>query len=165
MRLCFRSWEGMKNIAPYLLEDNIADEKQAAGGSGKSALVNTVVGSAVNVLAVDMKDFMIITDAKFALTDLLLYPGMYRVVHWEDKQKSFPMKYFYNKVTQGTKVEQKFDEIAEGKEKWTDMMSGEILQEEVVDNDPDVCGHEFTLVATCYLGAGLLGNLLALEHN
>ena len=107
-RLCFRSWEGMKNIAPYLLEDNIADEKQAAGGSGKSALVNTVVGSAVNVLAVDMKDFMIITDAKFALTDLLLYPGMYRVVHWEDKQKSFPMKYFYNKVTQGTKVEKKF---------------------------------------------------------
>ena len=43
--------------------------------------------------------------------------------------------------------------------------SGEILQEEVVDNDTDVCGHEFTLVATCYLGAGLLGNLLALEHN
>lgn len=107
-RLCFRSWEGMKNIAPYLLEDNIPDEKQAAGGSGKSVLVNTVVGSAVNVLPVDMKDFMIITDAKFALTDLLLYPGKYRVVHWEDKQKSFPMKYFYNKVTQGTKVEKKF---------------------------------------------------------
>ena len=93
-RLCFRSWEGMKNIAPYLLEDNIPDEKQAAGGSGKSVLVNTVVGSAVNVLPVDMKDFMIVTDAKFALTDLLLYPGKYRVVHWEDKQKSFPMKYF-----------------------------------------------------------------------
>ena len=107
-RLCFRSWEGMKNIAPYLLEDNIPDEKKAAGGSGKSVLVNTVVGSAVNVLPVDMKDFMIITDAKFALTDLLLYPGKYRVVHWEDKQKSFPMKYFYNKVTQGTKVEKKF---------------------------------------------------------
>lgn len=107
-RLCFRSWEGMKNIAPYLLEDNIPDEKQAAGGSGKSVLVNTVVGSAVNVLPVDMKDFMIVTDAKFALTDLLLYPGKYRVVHWEDKQKSFPMKYFYNKVTQGTKVEKKF---------------------------------------------------------
>lgn len=107
-RLCFRSWEGMKNIAPYLLEDNIADEKQAAGGSGKSVLVNTVVGSAVNVLPVDMKDFMIVTDAKFALTDLLVYPGKYRVVHWEDKQKSFPMKYFYNKVTQGTKVEKKF---------------------------------------------------------
>lgn len=107
-RLCFRSWEGMKNVAPYLLEDNIADEKQAAGGSGKSVLVNTVVGSAVNVLPVDMKDFMVITDAKFALTDLIVYPGKYRVVHWEDKQKSFPMKYFYNKVTQGTKVEKKF---------------------------------------------------------
>ena len=107
-RLCFRSWEGMKNIAPYLLEDNIADEKQAAGGSGKSVLVNTVVGSAVNVFAVDMKGYLIITDAKFALTDLLIYPGKYRVVHWEDKQKRFPMKYFYNYVTRGTKVEKKY---------------------------------------------------------
>lgn len=107
-RLCFRSWEGMQNIAPYLLEDNIADEKQAAGGSGKSVLVNTVVGAAVNVFSVDMKDFMIVADAKFSLTDVLLYPGKYRVVHWEDKQKSFPLKYFYNKVTQGTKVEKKF---------------------------------------------------------
>ena len=30
------------------------------------------------------------------------------MVHWEDKPKGFPMKYFYNKVTSGTKVEKKF---------------------------------------------------------
>ena len=39
---------------------------------------------------------------------MLTYPGKYRVVHWEDKQKSFPLKYFYNKITKGTKVEKKF---------------------------------------------------------
>ncbi len=107
-RLCYRSWEGMQNVCPYLLEDNIADEKQASGGSGKSVLVNLVVGSAVNVFCVDMKDFLTIVDAKFCLSDLLIYPGKYRVVHWEDKQKSFPLKYFYNKITKGTKVEKKF---------------------------------------------------------
>ena len=71
-------------------------------------MINLVVGSAVNVLKVDMKEFLTIADAKFCLSDLLLYPGKYRVVHWEDKPKSFPMKYFYNKVTSGTKVEKKF---------------------------------------------------------
>ena len=69
---------------------------------------NLVVGSAVNVFCVDMKDFLTIVDAKFCLSDLLIYPGKYRVVHWEDKQKSFPLKYFYNKITKGTKVEKKF---------------------------------------------------------
>ena len=69
-RLCYRSWEGMQNVCPYLLEDNIADEKQASGGSGKSVLVNLVVGSAVNVFCVDMKDFLTIVDAKFCLSDL-----------------------------------------------------------------------------------------------
>lgn len=107
-RLCYRSWDGMQSICPYLLEDNIADEKQASGGSGKSVMVNLVVGSAVNVLSVDMKEFLSINDAKFCLSDLLIYPGKYRVVHWEDKPKGFPMKYFYNKVSTGTKVERKF---------------------------------------------------------
>lgn len=107
-RLCYRSWDTMQSICPYLLEDNIVDEKQASGGSGKSVMVNLVVGSAVNVLKVDMKEFLTITDAKFCLSDLLVYPGKYRVVHWEDKPKGFPMNYFYNKVTSGTKVEKKF---------------------------------------------------------
>lgn len=107
-RLCYRSWDDMQSICPYLLEDNIQDEKQASGGSGKSVMINLVVGSAVNVLKVDMKEFLTIADAKFCLSDLLLYPGKFRVVHWEDKPKSFPMKYFYNKVTSGTKVEKKF---------------------------------------------------------
>ena len=107
-RLCYRSWDGMQSICPYLLEDNIADEKQASGGSGKSVMVNLVVGAAVNVLSIDMKEFLTIADAKFCLSDLLIYPGKYRVVHWEDKPKGFPMKYFYNKVSSGTKVERKF---------------------------------------------------------
>lgn len=107
-RLCYRSWDDMQSIAPYLLEDNIDDEKQAQGGSGKSVMINLVVGSAVNVLPVTMKEFLTIADARFALTPLLLYPGKYRVVHWEDKPKGFPMKYFYNYVTSGTKVERKF---------------------------------------------------------
>lgn len=107
-RLCYRSWAEMPSICPYLLEDNIADEKQASGGSGKSVMINLVVGSAVNVLSIDMKDFLTTSDTRFALSDLLLYPGKYRVVHWEDKPKGFSMKYFYNKVTSGTKVERKF---------------------------------------------------------
>ncbi len=107
-RLCYRSWVDMQSICPYLLEDNIADEKQASGGSGKSLMVKLVVGSAVNVLNIDIKEFLTIADAKFCLSDLLISPGMYRVVHWEDKSKGFPMKYFYNKVSSGTKVEKKF---------------------------------------------------------
>ncbi len=55
-----------------------------------------------------MKEFLTVADAKFCLSDLLIYPGKYRVVHWEDKPKSFPMKYFYNKITSGMKVEKKF---------------------------------------------------------
>ncbi len=107
-RVCYRSWDDMQSICPYLLEDNIQDEKQASGGSGKSVMINLVVGSAVNVLSVNMKSFATISDAKFSLSALLLFPGKYRVVHWEDKPKSFPMKYFYNKVTNGTDVERKF---------------------------------------------------------
>ena len=107
-RLCYRSWAEMQSICPYLLEDKIADEKQAEGGSGKSVMINLVVGAAVNVLRVDMKEFLSIADAKFCLSDLLIYPGKYRVVHWEDKPKGFPMQYFYNKITSGTKVERKF---------------------------------------------------------
>lgn len=107
-RICYRSWAGMQSICPYLLEDKVEDEKQASGGSGKSVIVNLVVGSAVNVLKVDMKEFISVNDAKFSLSDLLIKPGKYRVVHWEDKSSGFPMKYFYNKVTSGTKVERKF---------------------------------------------------------
>ena len=107
-RLCYRSWDDMQSICPYLLEDSIMDEKQASGGTGKSLIVQLVVGSAVNVLRVDMKDFLTINDAKFCLSDLLKYPGKFRVVHWEDKPKSFPMKYFYNKISAGAKVERKF---------------------------------------------------------
>lgn len=107
-RICYRSWADMQSICPYLLEDEVEDEKQASGGSGKSLMVNLVVGSAVNVLRVDMKDFMTTADAKFCLSDLLIYPGKFRVIHWEDKPSGFPMKYFYNKVTAGAKVERKF---------------------------------------------------------
>ena len=107
-RLCYRSWDDMQTICPYLLEDNIQDEKQASGGSGKSVMINLVVGTAVNVLKVDMKEFLTVADAKFCLSDLLIYPGKFRVVHWEDKPKGFPMKYFYNKITSGMKVEKKF---------------------------------------------------------
>lgn len=107
-RVCYRSWADMQSICPYLLEDQVEDEKQASGGSGKSLMVELVVGSAVNVLRVDMKDFITTADAKFALSDLLIYPGKFRVVHWEDKPSGFPMKYFYNKVTAGAKVERKF---------------------------------------------------------
>lgn len=107
-RICYRSWADMQSICPYLLEDEVEDEKQASGGSGKSLMIGLVVGSAVNVLRVDMKDFLTIADAKFSLSDLLISPGKYRVVHWEDKPSGFPMKYFYNKVTAGAKVERKF---------------------------------------------------------
>jgi hypothetical protein len=65
----------MQSICPYLLEDEVEDEKQASGGSGKSLMIELVVGSAVNVLRVDMKDFLTIADAKFSLSDLLISPG------------------------------------------------------------------------------------------
>ena len=107
-RLCCRSWDGMQSICPYLLEDTIENEKEASGGSGKSVMIKLVVGSSVNVLNVNMKKFLTINDAKFSLTPLLKDPGKYRVVHWEDKPKSFPLKYFYNFVTSGTDVERKF---------------------------------------------------------
>ena len=107
-RLCYRSWDGMQNICPYFLEDNIPDEKQASGGSGKSVMVNLVVDAAVNVLPIDMKSFKDIESAKNCLTDILKYPGKYRTVHWEDRPKSFPLQYFYVKVTRGTNVERKY---------------------------------------------------------
>ena len=106
-RLCYRSNKGMLPVCPYFLEDDIPDEKQATGGSGKSLIVKLVVGSAVNVLDVDMKRFITVTDAKFELGKLSSEPYKYRVLHWEDKPKSFPMKYFYNMVTSGLTVERK----------------------------------------------------------
>ena len=106
-RLCYRSNKGMMPVCPYFLEDDIPDEKQATGGSGKSIIVKLVVGSAVNVLDIDMKRMEHITDARFVLGNLLSEPFKYRVLHWEDKQKGFPMKYFYNMVTTGLTVERK----------------------------------------------------------
>lgn len=106
-RLCYRSNKGMMPVCPYFLEDDIPDEKQATGGSGKSIIVKLVVGSAVNVLNVDMKRFVTVTDAKFELGKLSSEPYKYRVLHWEDKPKAFPMKYFYNMVTSGLTVERK----------------------------------------------------------
>ncbi len=106
-RLCYRSYKGMMPVCPYFLEDDIPDEKQATGGSGKSIIVKLVVGSAVNVLDIDMKRMEHITDARFVLGNILSEPFKYRVLHWEDKQKGFPMKYFYNMVTTGLTVEKK----------------------------------------------------------
>lgn len=105
--LCYRSNKGILPVCPYFLEDDIPDEKKATGGSGKSLIVKLVVGSAVNVLDVDMKRFASITDAKFELGKLSSEPYKYRVLHWEDKPKEFPMKYFYNMVTTGLTVERK----------------------------------------------------------
>ena len=106
-RLCYRSWQGMQPICPYLLEDNIPDEKQATGGSGKSMMIKMVVGSAVNVRDIDMKDAEKVSDLRFSLAFLDEEPGKYRVVHYEDKSKGFSMKYFYNKVTSGVTSERK----------------------------------------------------------
>lgn len=106
-RVCFRTWDKMENVCPYLLEDSIPDEKQATGGSGKSWVINTFVGAAVNVFSVDMRHFKDIGDARFVLTDIIKYPGKFRVVHWEDKPKSFPLDYFYVQITGGTSAERK----------------------------------------------------------
>ena len=110
-RVCFRSWDTMENVCPYLLEDSIPDEKQATGGSGKSWIINLVVGTAVNVFSVDMRHFKDTGDARFCLADILKYPGKYRVVHWEDKPKGFPLDYFYVQITQGTNVEKKHGDV------------------------------------------------------
>ena len=106
-RVCFRTWDKMENVCPYLLEDSIPDEKQATGGSGKSWVINTFVGAAVNVFRVDMRHFKDIGDARFVLTDIIKYPGKFRVVHWEDKPRSFPLDYFYVQITGGTNAERK----------------------------------------------------------
>ena len=106
-RVCFRTWDKMENVCPYLLEDSIPDEKQATGGSGKSWVINTFVGTAVNVFRVDMRHFKDIGDARFVLTDIIKYPGKFRVVHWEDKPRSFPLDYFYVQITGGTNAERK----------------------------------------------------------
>lgn len=110
-RVCFRSWDTMENVCPYLLEDSIPDEKQATGGSGKSWIINLVVGTAVNVFSVDMRHFKDTGDARFCLAEILKYPGKYRVVHWEDKPKGFPLDYFYVQITQGTNVEKKHGDV------------------------------------------------------
>ena len=106
-RVCFRTWDKMENVCPYLLEDSIPDEKQATGGSGKSWVINSFVGAAVNVFRVDMRHFKDIGDARFVLTDIIKYPGKFRVVHWEDKPRSFPLDYFYVQITGGTNAERK----------------------------------------------------------
>ena len=107
-RLCYRSWEKMQPVCPYLLEDKITDEKQATGGSGKSTIVNMICGSSINILNVDCKKFQNIEAAKFALTDMQVHPGMYRAVHWEDWQKNFSLKFLYNMISTGTQYEKKF---------------------------------------------------------
>lgn len=107
-RVCYRSWADMTTICPYLLEDEVKDEKQASGGTGKSMMINILVNSAVNVLHIDLKKYKTEDKAQFALTDILKYPGKYRVVHWEDKPSNFSVEYFYNIVTSGSQVERKF---------------------------------------------------------
>lgn len=116
-RLCYRSWDKMQPICPYLLEDEIPDEKQASGGSGKSVMINLVVGSAVNVFSVDMRHFREIGDARFCLADMLKYPGKFRVIHWEDKPRSFPLDYFYVQITRGTNAEKKHGDVVSFKMK------------------------------------------------
>lgn len=107
-RVCYRSWEDMATMCPYLLEDEVKDEKLASGGTGKSMMINTFVNSAVNVLHIDLKKYKTEDKAQFALTDVLKYPGKYRVVHWEDKPSNFSVEYLYNIITSGTQVERKF---------------------------------------------------------
>lgn len=107
-RVCYRSWADMATMCPYLLEDEVKDEKLASGGTGKSMMINTFVNSAVNVLHIDLKKYKTEDRSQFALTDVLKYPGKYRVVHWEDKPSNFSVEYFYNIITSGTQVERKF---------------------------------------------------------
>lgn len=107
-RVCYRSWTDMTTMCPYLLEDEVKDEKLASGGTGKSMMINIFVNSAVNVLHIDLKKYKTEDRAQFALTDVLKYPGKYRVVHWEDKPSNFSVEYFYNIVTSGAQVERKF---------------------------------------------------------
>ena len=111
-RVCYRDLTGSDSQSiPYLLEDQIEDEKQASGGSGKSMVVRVFVGSAVNVLNIDMKRFITTADARFSLGEIQHNPGMYRTIHWEDRPKSFPMDYFYVMATTGVTLECKGADI------------------------------------------------------
>lgn len=111
-RVCYRDLSGTDSQSiPYLLEDQIEDEKQASGGSGKSMVVRVFVGSAVNVLNIDMKRFITTADARFSLGEIQHNPGMYRTIHWEDRPKSFPMDYFYVMATTGVTLECKGADI------------------------------------------------------
>ena len=111
-RVCYRDLPGTDSQSiPYLLEDQIEDEKQASGGSGKSMVVRVFVGSAVNVLNIDMKRFITTADARFSLGEIQHNPGMYRTIHWEDRPKSFPMDYFYVMATTGVTLECKGADI------------------------------------------------------
>ena len=111
-RVCYRDLSGTDSQSiPYLLEDQIEDEKQASGGSGKSMVVRVFVGSAVNVLNIDMKRFITTADARFSLGEIQHNPGMYRAIHWEDRPKSFPMDYFYVMATTGVTLECKGADI------------------------------------------------------
>ena len=109
--LCWGFRGATYDCAFYVLEDTVADNNTAQGGSGKSMLIETFLRQAVNIMNVDAKSVDRPDDMKFLLNSFL--PHRFRAIHWEDTPNNFPIKKLYNFVSNGIAIEQKgIDKVA-----------------------------------------------------
>ena len=99
-------YHGKTPSAPYLMENSVRDNKRATGGSGKSTLVNIFAACSGKVLDIDCKTLEP-GNMRFILEEFI--PHVHRIVHWEDLQKNFSMKFLYNMVSSGMKPEKKHE--------------------------------------------------------
>lgn len=98
----------MANVFPYIMENTVRDERHATGGSGKSAIVNTFIAAARNVLAVDCKKWERPGDDKFSLAEYKVH--VHDVVHIEDLPNKWSLKFIYNWITSGVTKERKHED-------------------------------------------------------
>lgn len=99
-------YHGKTPSAPYLMENSVRDNRRASGGSGKSTLVNIFAACSGQVLDIDCKTIEP-GNLRFILEEFI--PHVHRIVHWEDLQKNFSMKFLYNMVSSGMKPEKKHE--------------------------------------------------------
>lgn len=101
-RMLWRYRESKSNCISYLMENEVAMENRAEGGSGKSTFVYIFAGCAGHVLNVDCRDLALHRELA---AHLAMYKHRcHRVVHWEDTTGSFPLSNLYNFATGGFSV-------------------------------------------------------------
>lgn len=86
------------NYIPYITENGVSKEGRSEGGSGKSVFVNTFMGCAGKVLAINSRNLRPDSDISLQLANFV--PHCHRVVHWEDWER-LPIDPLYNYATSG----------------------------------------------------------------